>query len=233
MGCEKYAGWLTDCALGQLPPSRASELLAHMHDCAACREALETAQQAAKAADHGMNLLVAGEPSPQFHARLRARIADEATAGSAVMRRLTVATSLALCAALVALASMSYLNRGPRPAPAPHASTVSPGGPVADNVTPPSPVVTVEKNHSKRWQLRRRAPASAVRQVIVEPGQRAALDRYLEALQRYQAAGVRMVARREDADSQLAPQPIEIQPLQIEPIRVPTIQGLGDSWQGF
>jgi anti-sigma factor RsiW len=234
MACKEYAALLADCALGQLPPSRESALMTHVNNCAACREALQRAQSASALVYEGMNLLVAGEPSPQFSAHLRARIADESPAGGLLLRRLSIAASILLCAALCALGAMSYLKRDTHPAPTPNVSPVSSGSRFAGDATPAtSPVARTEEHLPTKLRLHQRKPVAPAPKVLVEPGQMAALAQYVEALQRYQAAGVQMVVRREDENSLLATRPIEIPPLQIQPIRVPKIQDATDSWQGF
>jgi hypothetical protein len=73
MPCEKYSGWMTDAALGELRAER--ELLAHAMECDACREALSHARAVHDFVDRGVESLVAGEPSPHFATNLRRRIA--------------------------------------------------------------------------------------------------------------------------------------------------------------
>ena len=77
MSCEKYSGWLTDTALGELRAEREPELLAHAIECEACRDALSHAREVHQFMDRGVESLVAGEPSPRFAANLRRRIAQE------------------------------------------------------------------------------------------------------------------------------------------------------------
>ena len=77
MSCEKYSGWLTDSALGELRAEREPELLAHAMECEACREALGHARAVREFVDRGVESLVAGEPSPQFATNLRRRVAQE------------------------------------------------------------------------------------------------------------------------------------------------------------
>ena len=78
MSCEKYSGWLTDAALGELSAEHEPELLAHAMECDTCREALNHAREVRDFVDRGVESLVAGEPSPQFATILRRRIAQEA-----------------------------------------------------------------------------------------------------------------------------------------------------------
>jgi len=77
MSCEKYAGWMTDAALDELRAERESEVLAHAMECDACRAALRHARTVRAFVDRGVESLVTGEPSLQFAAHLRRRIAHE------------------------------------------------------------------------------------------------------------------------------------------------------------
>jgi hypothetical protein len=232
MACEKYADWLTECALGELPASRQSEIMGHVRDCAVCRDALERAQQAAKLVDEGMKLLVGGEPSPQFAARLRSRIADESRIGAAWTRRVAVAGSVVLCLALVGVAAMRYLKRGPELAPQPSVSAVSSGA--VNKARPASATVaTTGARGTRKTGLHQRMRVLARPEVLVEPGQLAALDRFYEALQRYQAAGARAIALRDDSDQPMNVEPIAVKPLGVQPIKMPTVSSSTDSWPGF
>ena len=234
MACKKYAGWVTDCALGQLAASRKAELMAHVRDCADCREALERARQAAELADRGVELLVAGEPSAQFAARLRSRIAEESPTRIGLTRRLAVAASVALCLALVGVAAVNYLkgDARPAPAPAPRVSAV-PSGSVKQARTATGAVAAIERRRVKQARLRRREAASAGARVLVQPGQMAALDELYEALQREQDAGARAVGLGGDADEPIKIPPIAVKPLELQPIEVPTVSIFGDSWPGL
>lgn len=78
--CEKYGEWIKEAALGEVSPRRERELLAHAGECDACREAYQSAREVAALVDRGVEALVAGQPSPEFAARLRARIAEEGPA---------------------------------------------------------------------------------------------------------------------------------------------------------
>lgn len=77
MSCQKYSGWLTDAALGELRADCELELLVHAAECDACREALNHAREVHQFIDRGVESLVAGEPSPNFATNLRRRIAQE------------------------------------------------------------------------------------------------------------------------------------------------------------
>jgi hypothetical protein len=77
MSCVAYRDDLTDAALGELAPEREAAFAAHAAECAACRAALSREQLLFAAMDRALACAVAGEPSAQFAANVRARIAGE------------------------------------------------------------------------------------------------------------------------------------------------------------
>ncbi len=232
MACKKYAGWVTDGALGQLPPWRQSELTAHVRDCAACREELERVRQAAELADRGMESLVEGEPSAQFGAGLRSRIAEESPTSTDLTRRLAIAASVALCLALFGTAAMRYLERSARPVQAPRVSAVSSGS--VEHVRAGNrATAAVARPRAMQARLHRREAASVGSEVLVQPGQMAALDEFYEALRRQQAAGARAIALRDDGDQPMKIAPIAVKPLEVKPIKVPSVADFSGSWGGF
>ncbi|HEX5423196.1 MAG TPA: hypothetical protein VFW94_06585 [Candidatus Acidoferrales bacterium] len=81
---EEYERWIDDAAVGALDPRRERELLAHAGECDSCREAYQHARELAAMVDRGVESLVAGEPSPHFTTRLRARIAEEQPASRSI-----------------------------------------------------------------------------------------------------------------------------------------------------
>ena len=72
---------IRDLALGEIHPQDELALLAHVAECEACRDAYNQAGTLRSLVDRGVEKLVGGlresEPSPQFAARLRARLATE------------------------------------------------------------------------------------------------------------------------------------------------------------
>ncbi len=77
MGCERYKSWLSDAALEALAPSREAELRAHMAGCATCRAELDEERRLLGAIDQGIDASLGAEPSPEFGARVRMRVAQE------------------------------------------------------------------------------------------------------------------------------------------------------------
>ena len=77
MDCKRYQNWLSDAALGALDRSRESELRAHVERCAGCRAALERERMLVAGIDRGVAAHLAAEPSADFAARLKMRLAKE------------------------------------------------------------------------------------------------------------------------------------------------------------
>lgn len=232
MDCEKYAKCMIDSALGQLPPSREAELIAHMSDCAACRQAFKRAKQAAELVDRGMELLVEDEPSPQFAARLHARMAEEPRIGSFWARQFPIAASVLLFVSVVAVVAMTYrkrvTDRRSEPSVASLASRAASGVNAGAR-----PFVALRTLRPRVSRSHARVSMAGQPEVLVAPGEMAALGRFDEALQRYQAAGARLAAQHDDADQPMKLERLEVSPLEVKPIEVPTIPEFTDSSGGF
>jgi hypothetical protein len=114
--CGKYAGWMTDAALGALAPGRERELHSHVAVCQACREAYQHARKLAALVDQGVKSLVAREPSLQFANRLRVRIGEERAPERFPPLRWKFLTATAVAAAFAVALVYGTLRR-PNPAP--------------------------------------------------------------------------------------------------------------------
>jgi len=232
MDCEKYAEHLTACALGQSPPALQSELAAHIAGCVACRQAYERAQCAADLVNRGMKALVAGEPSPQFAARLRARVADERHTGNFWAGRFPIVASVLLCVTLAAIVAVAHFRHGGEPAPEPNAASVLPPAPSNMNaLARPRPSLREARARESRSYARRSTAAQP--EVLVAPGQMAALARFDEALQQYQAAGAHAIAQPDDTDEIMKIEQLQVPPIQVKAIEVPAISDSTGSWGGF
>jgi len=75
---RRYKTWLSDAAAGALDAAREAELRAHVERCSDCRAALERERTLFEAIDGGIRAHLAAAPSPEFAARLRMRLAEEA-----------------------------------------------------------------------------------------------------------------------------------------------------------
>jgi anti-sigma factor RsiW len=221
MSCEKYSGWLTDAALGELRAEREPELLAHAMECDACREALAHARDVRELVDRGAEALVAGEPSPQFTANLRRRIAQESEPLRSPWMAWApvIASALALTMVLAFIvariprhsvanpSSATNLESGPAPSEAVNASTVNP-----QNVE--QPARTRDSNRSATA----RTAKVALPEIIVPKGQLSAVAQLSAAINSGRVDGNQLVAAQQEYEKPLDVRPIEIAPLEIPPL---------------
>jgi hypothetical protein len=146
---------IRDLALGEIHPRDELALLAHVAACEACRDAYNEAGALRSFVDRGVEKLAAGlrgsEPSPQFAARLRARLAAEPAPGrwnlvvsemweSATRRPLYYVAGTAAVALLIAFAMSSWTRRERSAAPTPiEASTAQiPPAATPSSTAPPA-----------------------------------------------------------------------------------------------
>lgn len=154
---EHMTGRIRDLALGEIHPRDELALLAHVAECDACRDAYNHAGAVRSFVDRGLEKLVGGlresEPSPQFAARLRARIAAEPAPGrwnlgilqmweSAARHPLCYVAGAAALALLIAFAMNSLVHRE-RSAPSAPPSLVAqiPGASAPPSTPAPSSTV--------------------------------------------------------------------------------------------
>jgi len=160
---------IRDLALGEIHPRDELALLAHVAQCEACRDAYNEAGALRSFVDRGMEKLVGGlresEPSPQFAARLRARLAAEPAPSrwnlvvsemweSATRRPLCYVAGTAAVALLIVLAMNSWMHRE-RSAPSAPIEALTAQIPPA--VTPPSTAPSNSGNDAASPQLPRAA----------------------------------------------------------------------------
>ena len=149
---------IRDLALGEIHPQDELALLAHVAECEACREAYNEAGALRSLVDRGVEKLVGGlresEPSPQFAARLRARLAAEPAPGrwnlsalqmweSATRRPLYYVAGAAAVALLIAFAMSNWTRRERSTSPAPIEALTAqiPASSTPPSSTPPSSAV--------------------------------------------------------------------------------------------
>jgi hypothetical protein len=221
MSCEKYSGWMTDAALGELRPERERELLAHAVECAACREALAHARAVHALVDRGVQSLVAGEPSPQFASHLRRRIAEESDPPRSPWAA-WAPVAVGAFALVVVLAIM--VARMPRHSRSDSnvASAVTPVSAPLDDVTAsavsPQKAARTIRTSDSRGSAQTRVTIAALPEVIVPQGQ------LVEALQLSAAVN----SGRVDGNKFLAAQqeyakPLEVKPIEIAPLEIPAL----------
>lgn len=213
MACEKYSGRITDAALGEFPAERTPDLLAHVAECDACREAYRNAKEVAAFVDRGMESLVVGEPSPQFTARLRSRIAAEPAPTTAhwIAWAPVAAGALALACLLTLMVFRSPRRGNPDSAGVDTASN-RPNTPSA-----PAP------ERSKTAAPPRQANSHPVftsdlhpPEVLVPPGQFSAAVRFDEALETGHINGDQLLASHEEMQK-----PVEVRAIEIAPLETP------------
>jgi hypothetical protein len=205
---------MTDlAAMGAIHPEREREFQEHADDCDVCREAFLHAKEIFAALDRSVETLVAGEPSPYFVARLRARIADERVSPSTRWHSWAQVATGALAALVFVLI---LVNRSPRhidssssvatstPAPAPEAER---------NVTAQNlPQTPQNPRLSRASRAARTQPLS--QEVMVPPGQLAAALQLGDAVNGGGVDGEQLVAAQNELAKQLEVKPLEITPLE-------------------
>jgi hypothetical protein len=227
MACKKYESSVADVALGQLfRPSRRSQLAAHLGICESCRKAHERAEAARLLTDQVVNALVRGEPSSQFAARLRARIANESVpTPSPWAARVPVVLSALIFAAIVGITATNWIERDAARGPLPVVASIPPA-PVTDAPAATRSAVAEQRTASRRVP-RRQAARERTPDVLVAPGQMQALLRLAEVT-RHGRVGYAIEVGRHDQVGQ----PLEVTPIEIQPLDVSKIEDF-DSSGGF
>lgn len=238
--CKKYVGRIDDAALGGLDPSHERELLSHTGECDACREAYQRARELAALVDRGVESLVAGEPSPHFTSRLRARIADErpdARFTWPTWKRLTAGLATAATVAalwvFLALSHTKLPSRSTRPVPniasAVPIEVPTPAKPTTKAAEPDRPYATETPRHSgtrllaqQRRHNIRPTQSPGEPEVLVPPGQLAAVMQLVSDIRAGRIDGKQFVAEQTEEQKEMQ-KPIEIQPIEIKPIEIPPL----------
>jgi hypothetical protein len=220
MACEKYSGWITGAALGALRPDEEREFRAHAGLCADCRSQWEAERALALAVNGAVESLVAGEPSPQFAARLRARIADEPAPAAWPFLTRTVLSAGALAAAAVVLAVL--LLRSPERAGRTAETAARNPAAVVKPAQPPAPAIlsagqdrATRSGASRRFSARPQNVAAPFPfEVLVPRGQLSAALLLSEAASAGRIDGAQLSAFAEEAAKPLQVKAIEIAPLE-------------------
>jgi hypothetical protein len=217
MSCREYEDALADLAAGGARP----DVEAHVDTCAGCRAELEALRRALRVADSALQALVAVEPRPGLHDRIRraAAEADESRQRSWAGRPLAWTTALG--GSLVAAALLVGLWRS-RTTPMTPPSV--PSTTAAERRLEPVPVPVPEGRPSRRGKERQAAPAVPPRapapkmalaepEVLVPPGEAEALLRFAASLQeRAVAPGSLLVSG--PGDRLVEPRGIDLVPLE-------------------
>ena len=222
--CEKYADWITDAALGELAPSRETELLAHAAGCDACQEAYQQARELATMVDRGVASFVAGEASPYFASRLRACIGEERApvrfpwlGWRPIAARLLVA----------ALAAVAIVSQGPRrgnptepsavrlKAEANLRSSPSTNEPQVGRSFPNAGARegTLTRPISRQRRAARNVSSPPQPEVLVPAGELDAILQFARAVRSGQIDGEQLLAAQQETEK-----PLEIARIEIEPL---------------
>jgi hypothetical protein len=225
MGCANYKDWLSDAALGALDAQRDAVLRAHLAECAACRAALEAERALFAAMDAGLEASVAAEPSPEFVARVRMRLAEEPAPRAAWLTGWLPVTATAM--AVIALAAVWFLPRDTVVSP-PATPEIGKSSAPAAPATPQQQIqdaTNTVRGHvgvvTTGIQRPLRPPQQAP-EILVPPGQWLAVVRLYEGVNR----------GRVDTESLLKPVPLElpaIQELKVPELSIPKIEINGHS----
>ncbi len=227
MACEKYSGWITGAALGALRPGEERELRAHAGKCADCREEWEAQTALAAAVNGAIESLVSGEPSPQFAARLRARVAEEPAPAAWPFLTWPVLSAGGLVATAVLLAVL--LIRSPqRLSQTADTAVHSPEAVVKPAQAAAQAFLSAGQNRAPRpgsWRrvsARRQSDASSFPfEVLVPKGQLSAALLLSEAASDGSIDAAQVSALAEEAGKPLEVKAIEIAPLDVPGAEVP------------
>jgi hypothetical protein len=222
--CKKYGEWLTDAALGTLAPRRERELLAHACECDACREAYEHARYVVLLVDRGVESFVSGQPSPGFEAHLRARIAE--LPGRFTRWMWKPVASAALVVAVITV--IFFVVREPQRPPS-NGLAINRGSRAGLDLR--TKVSRAPGSTSDRRAVKtthhlgsgfdahppsRHLGATSQPEVLVEPGQLAAIIQFAKAVNSGRIDGRALLAAQQRVDA-----PLEIEPLEISPLEPP------------
>ena len=212
MACEKYSDSITELAAGGVNPRRERELLLHAGECEICYEAYQHAREVFSVLDRGVETLVAGEPSPYFSARLRARIADRRAFSTRRNSWVLVGTG-ALAAIFLVFILVSRLPLRTSSNPSVATNTPVPALKPEINVTPQNLLRT-----PRNPQLGRASYAAETerlsQEVLVPRGQLAAALQLGDAVNGGGMDGEQLLASQHELGKQLEVKPLEIAPLE-------------------
>jgi negative regulator of sigma E activity len=222
MSCERFKTRLLDFALGADDP----EFRDHLNSCSTCRAELDAQRALLEKIDRGVATLVAGEPSGDFAAHVRRRIAEQAAAPRKWFSGWLPLTAAA-AVALVVLLLVLNLGRPPRE---PQSAQETP--PAQDSRPPKqpqlarqAPPVPAPANARGPRAIRRphegQMAANREPEVLVPRGEMAAVMRLYEANWNGKADGASLTASAIPTSEFLKPwitPELKIAPLEIAPL---------------
>jgi len=223
MGCKRFENDLVDAALEELSPRRSERLRAHLAGCEACREALEEQRRLAQAIDHSLTESLECEPSPEFAARVRRRIAqpDAAARGWWSTWKLAAVGVLAALALLAAWMFRPHVEAPVRVAKATAGThTVSPRGnapanlPARQSAKPAKPVHPAGAGRVRRREEAPLVAGNTMPEVLVPAEERLAVRRFIEQLRQKRIDGAVLAAARPAATEELKVESLEVESLE-------------------
>jgi hypothetical protein len=240
MACERYEDALKQMAAGAAPSAEAPrlgaprvelELESHLAGCSRCREELNALRRTLALVDSELHQLVAAEPSPELAARIRRAAAEDV----AEPERRTAWLWPALAVAAALLLAVAFLaRRGPSPTPIATAqsrvprATATPEPPRhapherASAPVPPPPVASsraVPRAHALSGDSRRTNPP-AEPEVLVPPGEQAALLRLAALVTRQGGVPPVMASVNQDSPDLAVPRAIDAESIEIKPLEI-------------
>lgn len=227
--CEGYRTEMTDAAAAGIEPSL--ELRSHLETCASCRAAFTEEQQLFAAIETGVRAVANAEMPASLLPRVRVQLNERI-----VPRGRWMPAAAVMAAAVVLVATMLFVRKFGRdndptnPAANSSARSISPAqsqpAPPAvahTQATNPQEPAAMNAHETRRDPTRVYLAANTAgpRQVfvLVPSGQKDAVDKLLEALERGGARTGALVAEKSGQLSQdLAVLPLAISPIEIEPL---------------
>ena len=229
MDCQKKSEQMTermkDFALGEPSPKSELELLAHVAECDACREAYDHGKAVRSAIDRGVETLVAREPSPQFTARLRARIAAEPAPRrwswdawriweQASSRKLAYGLGVLVLATLLIVLWMGVPRQH---VSAPSVAEVTPATSAPAIAATDSPKSSAIPEQPRKKLASSSVSSSRIRrepEVLVPKGELLAVVQFYDALHSGRVDTEQLYAAQQETQKPIEVKPIEITPLE-------------------
>jgi len=226
MRCERYEQDLTAGAAGR---TITGDLEGHLEECVACRQRLAEKRALLEAVDHVLRADLAVEPSPALRHRLITRVAE--TEGER-RRMLPELAAAALAAGLIiVLVAGAWARRRSTTPLQSSAAAISPGLPARGAAAParemppipstPGPPVTAKPRGARSGSPPAVAREAIVREpeVLVPPGQEAALRRFVAVLRDGSTPPPPLLLTGASLESLIVPVPLmEIPMLEAKPL---------------
>jgi hypothetical protein len=222
MGCERYQKQLMDAALGGLALERETELRAHVAGCDACAAEFERQQRLVLAMDRAIDASTAVEPSPEFTARVRMKIAEQPAPAPLWLSGWVPAVA----GALAVLALVVWLVPRREVLPTPPTNSAKSTSPVTQRPWPVNATPPITKAPGTSRGPRAPVVANArpdLPEVLVPRDQEFGVQWLYEALEK-QPARVGGILAQVAAQTEAATAPIEIQELKIAPLEIRPLQ---------